>query len=89
MEAFGNTLHCRVEINFDKLTCIHCFKFLLVRSLCVGATASLNWFCYYHGKGGLCWSIGVFDHLRYHGGRGGYGEGVFSWVSEIALGNMV
>jgi len=45
VEAFGNTLHCRVEINSDKLMCIQCFKFVLVRS-CVGATASLNWSCY-------------------------------------------
>ena len=38
VEAFGNTLHCRVEIKSDEVTCIQCFKFLLVRSLCVGAT---------------------------------------------------
>ena len=41
MEAFGNTLHCRVEINSDNLTCIQGFKLLLVRSLCVGATAEV------------------------------------------------
>jgi hypothetical protein len=45
VEAFGNTLRCRVEINSDELACIQCFRFLLLRS-CVGVTASLNWSYY-------------------------------------------